>query len=363
MPWSRTEMATENPSTWAENSTLPPSSEYFTALSSRLNRALVTWRRSQATRMSPAGSVSSMGVPAASAVLAIRSVASAMSMSTAMSSRSGDSWASRIERSSRSTTVRSSRSDSWSTRPARRRSISASSSPAIVSASSPRAPIGVLSSWLTLATKSRRMFSIRRASETSRRKAAPPIGRAPSSSGTARTWSTLRGGPNSRSSRSPSRPRSVRSSSSQMASAVRASPPGPVNCSATPLRRTISPRWSTTTIPSAMWLNDADSRALSPLASSTRSWARSAPRSSRSSAASLPPRPSIETAVSSRRAATARSRRTSDRRARIQTTTTRRRTAAAAEVIRGSSSPRPSDTQCKARGIPDLWAGEPGEPA
>ena len=295
MPWSRTEMATENPSTWAENSTLPPSSEYLTALSRRLKRALVTWRRSQATRMSPAGSVISMGVPAASAVDAIRSEASAISRSTAISSRSGDSWASRIDRSSRSSTVRSRRSDSWSTRPARRRSISASSSPDMVSASSPRAPIGVFSSWLTLATKSRRMFSIRRASDTSRRKATPPMGRAPSSRGTARTWMTRRGGPNRRSSRSPSRPRSVRSRSSQMASAVRASPPGPVSCSATPLRRTISPRWSTTTIPSAMRLKEAERRLLSPVASSILRWARSALRSRRSSAASLPPRPSIET--------------------------------------------------------------------
>ena len=44
----------------------------------------------------------------------------------------------------------------------------ASSVAAMVSASSPSAPIGVFSSWLTLATKSRRTLSTRRDSEMSR---------------------------------------------------------------------------------------------------------------------------------------------------------------------------------------------------
>ena len=47
---------------------------------------------------------------------------------------------------------------------------------AIVSASTASAPIGVRSSWLTLATKSRRMLSIRRASVTSRTNATAPLG-------------------------------------------------------------------------------------------------------------------------------------------------------------------------------------------
>ena len=54
------------------------------------------------------------------------------------------------------------------TRSASGRATAGSSVAAIVSASSPSAPIGVLSSWLTLATKSRRTLSTRRASETSR---------------------------------------------------------------------------------------------------------------------------------------------------------------------------------------------------
>ncbi len=52
-----------------------------------------------------------------------------------------------------------------------------SSPTAIVSASSDNAPIGVLSSWLTLATKSRRTLSTRRSSETSRTNATAPITR------------------------------------------------------------------------------------------------------------------------------------------------------------------------------------------
>ena len=49
-----------------------------------------------------------------------------------------------------------------------------------VSLSSWRAPIGVLSSWLTFATKSRRTSEIRRASETSRTNTAAPIDVSPS---------------------------------------------------------------------------------------------------------------------------------------------------------------------------------------
>ena len=49
-----------------------------------------------------------------------------------------------------------------------------SGSEASVSASRPSAPIGVLSSWLTFATKSRRISSSRRRSETSSMTAITP---------------------------------------------------------------------------------------------------------------------------------------------------------------------------------------------
>ena len=66
---------------------------------------------------------------------------------------------------------------------------------AIVSASTASAPIGVRSSWLTLATKSRRMLSIRRASVTSRTNATAPLGAPSCGSGNARRCSVWRGRP------------------------------------------------------------------------------------------------------------------------------------------------------------------------
>ena len=58
--------------------------------------------------------------------------------------------------------MRASRSLSLTMRSASRPVTSDSLPAAIVSASTASAPIGVRSSWLTLATKSRRMLSIRR---------------------------------------------------------------------------------------------------------------------------------------------------------------------------------------------------------
>ena len=72
-------------------------------------------------------------------------------------------------------------------RPASRRATSGSGSETRVSAKSPSAPMGVLSSWLTLATKSRRTSSRRRRSETSSIMAITPSGRRPSSIWRART--------------------------------------------------------------------------------------------------------------------------------------------------------------------------------
>ena len=61
-----------------------------------------------------------------------------------------------------------SRADSIPIRAANRRTAGGSSAASsTASASSDSAPIGVLSSWLTLATKSRRVCSIRRAAVSS----------------------------------------------------------------------------------------------------------------------------------------------------------------------------------------------------
>jgi hypothetical protein len=78
------------------------------------------------------------------------------------------------ERSSRSSMMRLTRKASLWMRPARRWATSASGSATSVSASRPSAPMGVLSSWLTLATKSRRISSSRRRSETSSMSAMTP---------------------------------------------------------------------------------------------------------------------------------------------------------------------------------------------
>jgi len=80
-------------------------------------------------------------------------------------------------------------------REAKRWATSGSGSTVSVSASRPRAPMGVLSSWLTLATKSRRISSRRRRSDTSSMMAMTPSGRRPSSMSRVRTASVWRGGP------------------------------------------------------------------------------------------------------------------------------------------------------------------------
>ena len=77
--------------------------------------------------------------------------------------------------------IRLTRNASVWMRLARRWATVGSVSATSVSASSPRAPIGVFSSWLTLATKSRRISSRRRRSETSSITAITPRVRRPSS--------------------------------------------------------------------------------------------------------------------------------------------------------------------------------------
>ena len=99
--------------------------------------------------------------------------------------------------------MRPSRSASRTMRSASGRVTAGSLSAAIVSASTSSAPIGVLSSWLTLATKSRRTLSTRWTSDTSyTNTAAPTISSCSSRNGTECSCSVARGGPNSPSSRS-----------------------------------------------------------------------------------------------------------------------------------------------------------------
>ena len=165
------------------------------AFSSRACMAETSWRRSPTTAMGGDGSCRTISMPRWSAVARTRSMASAMTRLTRTGSRDGASSDSIRERSSRSSMIRLTRKASLWIRPARRWATSASGSATSVSASRPSAPMGVLSSWLTLATKSRRISSSRRRSETSSMSAMTPRGRRPSSIWRARTCNVRRGRP------------------------------------------------------------------------------------------------------------------------------------------------------------------------
>ena len=94
--------------------------------------------------------------------------------------------------------VRPTRNASASIRSARRSATAGSSSASSVSASSASAPTGVLSSWLMLATKSRRTASSRRRSVTSSIDGErPETADALRAAGIAVRTSVRRGGPNS----------------------------------------------------------------------------------------------------------------------------------------------------------------------
>ena len=116
--------------------------------------------------------------------------------------------------------MRAKRSASFTIRSASGRVTAGSSSAARVSASTSSAPIGVLSSWLTLATKSRRTLSIRCTSDTSATNAATPSGRSIVPIGTAHRCTTARGGPNNCSSRSHRSPCNARETSVSSAPAT-----------------------------------------------------------------------------------------------------------------------------------------------
>ena len=89
--------------------------------------------------------------------------------------------------------MRARRSASFTIRSASGRVTAGSSSATSVSASTSSAPMGVLSSWLTLATKSRRTLSMRCTSDTSATNAATPSGRSGEPIGTADRWHAPRG--------------------------------------------------------------------------------------------------------------------------------------------------------------------------
>src|SRR5664280_122950 len=148
------------------------------ALSIRLPNAVTSWLSLPRTEQPVSPPVTTSLWPAAAAS-PVRSTASRTTRSTVTDrgSGSGSAPCSR-ERSISSCTSRPSRSASWRIRPAKRRTAGSSQASEIASASRDSAPTGVLSSWLTLATKSRRAVSTRRGSvmSSTRMSTSPPRG-------------------------------------------------------------------------------------------------------------------------------------------------------------------------------------------
>ena len=223
------------PATVAPTVISEPSAEYFTALSTRLASADTSWRRSP-WMITPVGTSRRISMPAWAGAEPSRSSASATKAATSTSSNSASSPNSMLLSSSRSSTVRPSRSVSAIIRVARRSTTAGSGSSITVSASSPTAPMGVLSSWEMLATKSRRTVSMRRcrvrsstiatAPSTWAAPASPAEPAAPGSSsdrtrnGRATTRNEPTGGPNTSTSRRTDRPASASARSSSIAAAT-----------------------------------------------------------------------------------------------------------------------------------------------
>ena len=163
----------------AATTTSEPGGEYFTALSNRLNTAETSWRRSPCTTSSGSTSTET-STSAFSAAVEMRATASPTIEIAWTSPNSASSPNSIRDSSSRSSTVHEARSASVIIRSASRDTTSLSGSSRIVSASSPSAPIGVLSSWLMFATKSRRTVSVRRCRDRSSTSTSAPLVEPPS---------------------------------------------------------------------------------------------------------------------------------------------------------------------------------------
>ena len=156
-----------------------------------------SWRRSPATASRCGGSSTSMVMPCCSAAGRTRSTASATTRCTGTSSRRASSSASMREQLEQ-VVDRAADPERLGQHPlgqplgdgrvvlgerASRRA-------------APSAPTGVFSSWLMLATKSRRTASSRRRSVTSSMTTSTPSRRPSSCSGTAASTRVRRGGPN-----------------------------------------------------------------------------------------------------------------------------------------------------------------------
>src|SRR6202451_2811193 len=187
IPWSVTLISTlPSPGFLTQRTTRVRSGLYTTAFSSRF-RTAVTSRSSSPRTLSPRTPMDARVMPRAFAFIRHRSSASATTSSTCTGRGAGTGSAAWIRESViRSWTRNVSLAASCRIRPANRRTASSSSAASsIVSASSASAPTGVLSSWLTLATKSRltcstRWLSVRSSAST---RTSPPPPTVPDSEG------------------------------------------------------------------------------------------------------------------------------------------------------------------------------------
>src|SRR6478672_2725942 len=187
MPWSTPEISTVASAALVVTSTVESHSEYETAFATRFATAAVTCSWLPNTSSPPTPPVT-MEIRLESAWMAEVSTATAMTSSTETGTgvSSGSSPCSR-DSSMTCWTSRDSRSLSVSIRPANRFTASGSSAASCTaSASSLIAPTGVFSSWLTLATKSRRTASTRRSRVRSSTSAS--TSREPSGATRAVTW-------------------------------------------------------------------------------------------------------------------------------------------------------------------------------
>ena len=184
MPWSRTITATFSPTISAPTSTGSPLPEYLIALSIRFTRALRTWRWSH--EISTSGGARRDADRNAGGVGRGLDVVDGLGDEHLDRERFPHRRFLRLDQA-RGRAGRRRWSRGGRTRARRvRRAVAprpTSSVAAIVSASSASAPIGVFSSWLTFATKSRRTLSTRRASEMSRVNATAPMTSPPAFNG------------------------------------------------------------------------------------------------------------------------------------------------------------------------------------
>ena len=171
-----------------------PGSEYFTALSRRLAIALTSWRRSHATTRTSAAAGCDLDPDARGRGRGPHPIDRVLE-ARPHRHRARAGALLRLDQAQVEQVVDDAARGDRLPSPAAPRAVAARpgrSPTGSVSASTSSAPIGVFSSWLTFATKSRRTLSTRWISETSWTNTAAPSAASCPTSGIARSWSTTR---------------------------------------------------------------------------------------------------------------------------------------------------------------------------